>query len=176
MQDQISITKPGARRAAITPMLIAITFLLIFIPGGCRDSWMSNHRARLAREQEAIARSPLHARCSLCLKPATHAREYEHEKLHDVATYYFCDDHWPAPERAPYLAHGQRTTDLAPTLRGDQIASFVGSGFTGLALLTFLSSRKPGARRAAFTLAAIAFAGVVACWAMARVAGAGIGS
>ena len=176
MQNRDSTSKSGARRTAITPMLVAITLLLIFIPGGCRDSWMSNHRARLARQEEAIARSPLHAHCALCSKPATHSRQYEHERLYDVQTYYFCDDHWPAPDRAPYLAHGQRTTDLAPTLQGDRIASYLGSGFTGLALLLFLFSRKSGARRAAFMLAATAFVGVVACWAMARVGGAGIGS
>ena len=176
MEKQIANSGSGTRRAGVTPALAAITLLLIFIPGGCRDSWMSNHRARLARQEEAIARSPLHAYCSLCSKPATHSRQYEHERLYDVQTYYFCDDHWPAPDRAPYLAHGQRTTDLAPTLRGDQIASFVGAGFTGLAMLLFLISRKPGARRAAFTVAAIALAGVLTCWAMARVGGAGIGS
>jgi hypothetical protein len=176
MQNATSQDAPPSLRIRLTPPLIALTLLLVFVPGGCRDSWMKNHRTALVRKEAAIAQSPLHAKCSLCFKPATHSQLYMREGLGYTGTFYFCDDHWPAPEKAPYLAHGDRAEDIAPQLRGDEIASLIAGGFAVLSLGIFLICRQVRHRLKAFNLVTVTFAAVLVLWTMATFFGAGIGS
>ena len=173
--DNVTPVNTPSLRVRLTPPLIALTLLLVYVPGGCRDSWMAKHRARFTRKQEAIAQSPLHAKCALCSKPATHSQDYWRGAAN--FTFYFCDDHWPAPEKAPSdaLEQGKRVDDIGPTLRGDEIASLVPVGVCGLSLAMFLTGRQERRRLKAFNLVAVAFGVVLICWTMARFFGVGVG-
>jgi hypothetical protein len=136
---------------------------------------MANHRARLARKVASIAQSPLHAKCALCSNPATHSQPYM--GLGYTRTYYFCDEHWPGPEKAPRdsLDYGTEVDDIGPQLRLDAIVCYIPVGLGVLALAIFLVCRQERHRRKAFNIAAATLGVVLVCWSMARFFAAGLG-
>jgi hypothetical protein len=119
----------------------------------------------------ARALSPLHEVCAFpgCYKPATHAREY---RIHGTGmpaegrpvTYYFCDDHWPAPSSPPWpggfeLKAGKREATFGIVFGTVAIAA--GYGFVWLLVFTChtsprlaqdVSMQRGSLRAAQFTL------------------------
>lgn len=83
-------------------LLMVVAALVTFLPWGTVSQVASSRVRYFGRNQAAMDASPLHQVCAKCDKPATHSQEYRifgtgKPSEGEPATYYFCDDHWPAP-------------------------------------------------------------------------------